>query len=94
LSEPVLFLSLLEELGIRLVNLSAGSLTTILTFNACFLYPPSDGYLPPEDPLVGVSRQMEGHAETETAISKSDIRGDRVQLPAGFSPPCSAGRGA
>jgi 2,4-dienoyl-CoA reductase-like NADH-dependent reductase (Old Yellow Enzyme family) len=23
------------------------------------LYPPSDGYLPPEDPLVGVSRQME-----------------------------------
>jgi len=23
------------------------------------LYPPSDGYLPPEDPLVGVSRQLE-----------------------------------
>jgi 2,4-dienoyl-CoA reductase-like NADH-dependent reductase (Old Yellow Enzyme family) len=34
LTEPVQFLSLLGELGIKLVNLSAGSPTTIPTFNA------------------------------------------------------------
>jgi 2,4-dienoyl-CoA reductase-like NADH-dependent reductase (Old Yellow Enzyme family) len=59
LSEPVLFLSLLEELGIRLVNLSAGSPYYNPHIQRPALYPPSDGYLPPEDPLVGVSRQME-----------------------------------
>jgi 2,4-dienoyl-CoA reductase-like NADH-dependent reductase (Old Yellow Enzyme family) len=59
LSEPVLFLSLLEELGIRLVNLTAGSPYYNPHIQRPALYPPSDGYLPPEDPLVGVSRQME-----------------------------------
>ena len=59
LSEPVLFLSLLEELGIRLVNLTAGSPYYNPHIQRPALYPPLDGYLPPEDPLVGVSRQME-----------------------------------
>jgi 2,4-dienoyl-CoA reductase-like NADH-dependent reductase (Old Yellow Enzyme family) len=59
LSEPVKFLSLLEELGIRLVNLTAGSPYYNPHIQRPALYPPSDGYLPPEDPLVGVWRQME-----------------------------------
>ncbi len=59
LSEPVRFLSLLEELGIRLVNLTAGSPYYNPHIQRPALYPPSDGYLPPEDPLVGVWRQME-----------------------------------
>ncbi len=59
LSEPVRFLSLLEELGIRLVNLTAGSPYYNPHIQRPALYPPSDGYLPPEDPLAGVSRQME-----------------------------------
>jgi NADPH2 dehydrogenase len=59
LSEPVRFLSLLEELGIQLVNITAGSPYYNPHIQRPALYPPSDGYLPPEDPLVGVSRQME-----------------------------------
>ena len=59
LSEPVRFLSLLEELGIRLVNLTAGSPYYNPHIQRPALYPPSDGYLPPEDPLVGVGRQMD-----------------------------------
>ena len=59
LSEPVQFLSLLEELGIRLVNLTAGSPYYNPHIQRPALYPPSDGYLPPEDPLLGVSRHME-----------------------------------
>jgi 2,4-dienoyl-CoA reductase-like NADH-dependent reductase (Old Yellow Enzyme family) len=59
LSEPERFLSLLEELGIQLVNITAGSPYYNPHIQRPALYPPSDGYLPPEDPLVGVARQMQ-----------------------------------
>jgi NADPH2 dehydrogenase len=59
MAEPVLFLKLLESIGIRLVNLTAGSPYYNPHVQRPALYPPSDGYQPPEDPLVGVARQME-----------------------------------
>ncbi|MGA9813187.1 MAG: hypothetical protein WBQ64_10445 [Terriglobales bacterium] len=59
LDEPARFLSLLEQLGIRLVNITAGSPYYNPHLQRPALYPPSDGYLPPEDPLVSVARQME-----------------------------------
>jgi len=58
-SEPLLFLSLLEKLNIRLVNLTAGSPYYNPHIQRPALFPPTDGYQPPEDPLVGVARQME-----------------------------------
>ncbi|GBC97333.1 NADPH dehydrogenase [bacterium HR16] len=58
LTEPADFLALLCDLGIRLVNLSAGSPYYNPHIQRPALYPPSDGYQPPEDPLVGVARQM------------------------------------
>jgi NADPH2 dehydrogenase len=59
LSETLRFLSLLEALDIHLVNLTAGSPYYNPHIQRPALYPPSDGYEPPEDPLVGVARQME-----------------------------------
>jgi NADPH2 dehydrogenase len=41
-----------------LVNITAGSPYYNPHIQRPALYPPSDGYLPPEDPLVGVARQM------------------------------------
>ena len=58
LNEPERFLSLLEELGIQLVNITVGSPYYNPHIQRPALYPPSDGYLPPEDPVVGVARQM------------------------------------
>ncbi len=58
LTEPARLLSLLGDLGIRLVNISAGSPYYNPHIQRPALYPPSDGYQPPEDPLVGVARQM------------------------------------
>jgi hypothetical protein len=40
------------------VNITAGSPYYNPHIQRPALYPPSDGYLPPEDPLVGVARQM------------------------------------
>ena len=59
LAEPLRFLALLEELGIQLVNLTAGSPYYTPHIQRPALYPPSDGYHPPRDPLADVARQME-----------------------------------
>jgi len=59
LTEPRKFLTLLRELDIKLVNLTAGSPYYNPHIQRPALYPPSDGYEPPEDPLIGVARQME-----------------------------------
>ena len=59
LSETILFLSVLEKLDIKLVNLTAGSPYYNPHIQRPALFPPSDGYRPPEDPLIGVARQME-----------------------------------
>src|SRR5439155_15917122 len=58
LTETMQFLSLLEELDIRLVNITAGSPYYNPHIQRPALYPPSDGYQPPEDPLFGVAQQM------------------------------------
>ena len=58
LTETVQFLSLLSTLGIKLVNITAGSPYYNPHIQRPALYPPSDGYAPPEDPLAGVARQM------------------------------------
>ena len=58
LSETYRFLDLLLELGISLVCTTAGSPYYNPHIQRPALFPPSDGYLPPEDPLVGVARQI------------------------------------
>jgi len=58
LSETIRFLSQLEELEIRLVNITAGSPYYNPHIQRPALYPPSDGYQPPEDPLIGVAQHM------------------------------------
>jgi 2,4-dienoyl-CoA reductase-like NADH-dependent reductase (Old Yellow Enzyme family) len=58
LAEPSQFLALLRALDIRLVNISAGSPYYNPHIQRPALFPPSDGYQPPEDPLIGVARQM------------------------------------
>lgn len=63
LEEGARFLGLLEELGIRMVNVSAGSPYYNPHIQRPALFPPSDGYQPPEDPLVGCARQIEATAE-------------------------------
>jgi len=58
LTETIRFLSLLEELEIRLVNITAGSPYYNPHVQRPALYPPSDGYQPPEDPLYVVAQHL------------------------------------
>lgn len=63
LSEPSKFVALLNELGIDLVCSTCGSPYYNPHIQRPAIFPPSDGYQPPEDPLVGVHRQIAATAE-------------------------------
>jgi 2,4-dienoyl-CoA reductase-like NADH-dependent reductase (Old Yellow Enzyme family) len=59
LAEPIGFIRMLRELGVRLINVSGGSPYYNPHIQRPAMFPPSDGYAPPEDPLAGVARQMQ-----------------------------------
>lgn len=71
LTETFKFADLCRELGIKLLNLSAGSPYYNPHIQRPAAYPPSDGYQPPEDPLVGVARQMGVVREIRRHLGKS-----------------------
>jgi len=60
LSEVFELLGHFEEMGIELVCITAGSPYYTPHVTRPAIFPPSDGYLPPEDPLVGVARHLIG----------------------------------
>ncbi len=73
------FLALLQELGIELVNLSAASPYYNPHVTRPAYFPPSDGYLPPEDPLVGVARQIHAAAQVKARFP------DLLMVGSGYS---------
>ncbi len=69
LTEPIALLELMrDELKVDLVNLSAGSPYYNPHIQRPAYYPPSDGYLPPEDPLVGCARQIHAVRELKQRV--------------------------
>ena len=79
LSDTFRFIELLRELDIRLLNVSAGSPYYNPHIQRPALFPPSDGYQPPEDPLVGCARQIEATAQIKAAFP------DMVVIGTGYS---------
>ena len=78
LTEAFAFASLCGELGIKLLNVSAGSPYYTPHLQRPAAYPPSDGYPPAHDPLIDVARQMDA------------VRQLKAQLPAGMAVVSSA----
>ena len=59
LTETFKFADLCGELGVKLLNLSAGSPYYNPHIQRPAAYPPSDGYQPAHDPLIDVARQID-----------------------------------
>jgi NADPH2 dehydrogenase len=59
LEEPFALLEQLASLDVRMVCVTGGSPYTNPHVQRPAFYPPSDGYRPPEDPLVGVARLLD-----------------------------------
>jgi len=68
LAEPRELLRLVQGLGVRWICVSGGSPYYNPHLQRPALFPPSDGYLPPEDPLAGVARQIEVTARLKAAF--------------------------
>lgn len=69
LLEPYDFLKIIQKLDIELVCTTAGSPYYNPHIQRPALFPPSDGYLPPEDPLHGVARQIDVTGKIKKAFS-------------------------
>jgi NADPH2 dehydrogenase len=58
LTEPLELVGLLIQNGVQVLNISGGSPYYNNHIQRPTLFPPSDGYHPPEDPLIGVYRLL------------------------------------
>ncbi len=63
LAEPLALLDMLRDAGVGLLCTTAGSPYYCPHVQRPAFFPPSDGYLPPEDPLAGVARQIDATAQ-------------------------------
>ena len=75
LEEPIAFLKLCLQLGIPLVCTTFASPYYNPHVQRPALFPPSDGYLPPEDPLVGVARHIAINKALKEAVPEMMIIG-------------------
>jgi 2,4-dienoyl-CoA reductase-like NADH-dependent reductase (Old Yellow Enzyme family) len=68
LTEPIALMRQLQQLGVLAVNVSGGSPYYNPHVQRPAIFPPSDGYRPPEDPLVGVVRQIQVARDCKQAL--------------------------
>ena len=75
LTETYRFLEILDRLGIRLLCISGGSPYYNPHIQRPALFPPSDGYEPPEDPLAGAARLIAVASEIKARYPQMTIVG-------------------
>jgi 2,4-dienoyl-CoA reductase-like NADH-dependent reductase (Old Yellow Enzyme family) len=75
LIEPILFLKKLFSLGVQLVCITAGSPYYVPHIQRPALFPASDAYQPPEDPLIGVARLISVTATLKKAVPDLTVVG-------------------
>jgi 2,4-dienoyl-CoA reductase-like NADH-dependent reductase (Old Yellow Enzyme family) len=68
LSEPLELLRRMRDWGVAAVNLSCGSPYYNPHLQRPAIFPPTDGYQPPEDPLVGCVRQIQAARQCKAAV--------------------------
>ena len=75
LTEPIALLRTLHGLGVIAANISCGSPYYCPHVQRPAIFPPSDGYQPPEDPLVGVVRQIDAARQCKQAVPELPMVG-------------------
>ena len=87
LTEPVQLLrQLKDEFGVELFNLSCGSPYYNPHIQRPAFYPPSDGYQPPEDPLIGCVRQLDAVRQMKQQLPDVAIVGSAYSYFQDFLP--------
>ena len=86
LTEPIQLLKQLQKIGVAAVNLSCGSPYYNPHIQRPAIFPPSDGYQPPEDPLVGVVRQIQAAHVCKAAVPNLPLVGTAYTYLQDFLP--------
>ena len=71
LTETFQFVELCSQLGVKILNLSAGSPYYNPHIQRPAAYPPSDGYQPAHDPLIDVARQIDVVRQIKAHLAKT-----------------------
>lgn len=92
LTEPIeVARRLRDELGVKLFNFTAGSPYYNPHIQRPAFYPPSDGYQPPEDPLIGCVRQIHATQELKRNLPDVGIVGSAYTYMQEFLPQVAQG---
>ncbi len=75
LTEPIRFVELMQSLEMKLICTTAGSPYYTPHLQRPAYFPPSDGYDPPEEPLIGVDRQLIATAELKKRFPEMFVVG-------------------
>lgn len=73
LRETVALVRALVEAGVRWFNISAGSPYYVPHIQRPAAFPPSDGYAPPEDPLLGVARLLQAARSVKREVPEAVV---------------------
>lgn len=74
-AEAIRYIGLLVEAGVEVVNVTMGSPYSCPHLSRPFTYPASDSYLPPEDPLRSVLRQLAAVRTVRAAFPRLPLVG-------------------
>lgn len=74
-AEAIRYIGLLIEAGVEVVNVTMGSPYSCPHLSRPFTYPASDSYLPPEDPLRSVLRQLAAVRAVRAAFPRLPLVG-------------------
>jgi NADPH2 dehydrogenase len=91
LTETVELLRKLKEWGVAAVNVSCGSPYYNPHIQRPAIFPPSDGYLPPEDPLTGVARQIDVTRRLKATVPDLPLVGTAYSYLQDFAPHVAQG---
>ena len=81
LTETFQFAELCAQLGVKILNLSAGSPYYNPHIQRPAAYPPSDGYQPAHDPLIDVARQLNVVRQIKAHLTKTQDARSQTQAP-------------
>lgn len=87
LSEPLELIRRLIDRGVVALNLSCGSPYYNPHLQRPAIFPPIDGYRPPEDPLVGVWRQIDTVRQCRERMQDAGGRGQGKSSDMSLQPP-------
>jgi NADPH2 dehydrogenase len=86
LAEPLALMRSLVQCGVAMINVTCGSPYYCPHLQRPAIFPPSDGYQPPEDPLVGVWRQIDVVRQCKEALGGVPLVGSGYSYLQEFLP--------